>query len=78
MVTSNLAVRNPLTNELVFLKLRPCHEDAPLDKYIEYGERHDMFYHYQELIGKYVILDWKLLNYNRSMSVFQQLAKEAV
>jgi hypothetical protein len=60
-VTSNLAVENPKTNELIFLKQRPTYENVPLSDYIKYNEIHDKDYDYKELIAKFVIIDHSLL-----------------
>jgi len=60
-VTNNLAVRNPNNDELIYLKQRPNFEDTPLSEYIEYNEHHDMYYEYEELLTKSVIIDKSLL-----------------
>jgi hypothetical protein len=62
-VTTNLAVRHPKTNELIFLKQRPTLEDIHLSEYIEYNEVHEINYSYSELFGKSVIIDKSLLGY---------------
>lgn len=60
-VVSNMAVMNPVTNEPIFLKLRPTYENVPLSEYITYSERHDWNHDYKELIAKFVIVDHSLL-----------------
>lgn len=60
-VVNNLAVKNPNTNELIYLKQRPNFEGTPLSEYIEYDEYHDMNYGYSELLTKSVIIDKELL-----------------
>lgn len=71
-VTNNLAVRNPKTNELIFLKQRPNFEDTPLSDYIEYNEIHDMYHDYPELFTKSVIIDKSLLN-RRGIEALEKL-----
>jgi hypothetical protein len=71
-VTNNLAVRNPKTNELIFLKQRPNFEDTPLSDYIEYNEFHDMNYGYPELFTKSVVIDKSLLG-RRGIEALEKL-----
>lgn len=61
-VTNNLAVKHPITKELIFLKQRPNFESAPLSEYIQYNERHNPFHDYRELLFTSVIVDLSLLN----------------
>lgn len=74
-VVSNLAVRNPYTNELIFLKQRPCYEDTPIDKYIEYNERHDMHHNYNELLSQHVIISISLLHRRAKEAIFREWRK---
>jgi ABC-type Mn2+/Zn2+ transport system ATPase subunit len=73
-VTHNLAVRNPKTNELIFLKQRPNFEGTPLSSYIEYNEIHDMNHNYSELIGKSIIIDKSLLT-RRGIEALEKIEK---
>jgi predicted ATP-binding protein involved in virulence len=61
-VTNNLAVLNPYTGKLIYLKQRPNFEDTPLSEYVSYNEKHDKLHNYQELLTKSVIIDFNLLN----------------
>ncbi|MCM0006171.1 hypothetical protein [Bacillus paranthracis] len=74
-VVSNLAVRNPYTKELIFLKQRPYYENTPIEEYIEYNEKHDMHHNYRELIAKHVIIDISLLHRRAKSLLFKEFIK---
>lgn len=74
-VVSNLAVRNPYTKELIFLKQRPCYENTPIEEYIEYNEKHDMHHDYRELISRHVVIDISLLHRRAKILLFKELLK---
>ncbi|EOO44197.1 hypothetical protein [Bacillus cereus] len=74
-VVSNLAIRNPYTKELIFLKQRPCYENTPIEEYIEYNEKHDMHHDYRELIAEHVIIDISLLHRRAKISLFEEWQK---
>ena len=61
-VTNNLAVLNPYTEEIIYLKQRPRFEDTPLSEYITYNQKHDKLHNYNEILAKSVLVDFNLLN----------------
>lgn len=58
---SALAVKIPSSGELLFLKLRGGFENTPLSEYIEYKEKHELGHNYDEIQGKFVIVDETLI-----------------
>lgn len=74
-VTNNLAVRNPVTKELIFLKQRPRYESVPLEDYIEYNEHHNIHHSYKEIVAKSVIVDLSLIGFHGKEALAKHLEK---
>lgn len=60
-VTRALAVVNPDNGKLLILKSREDRE-LKIDDFEYYADRHDWTHKYDELHGKYILLDPDLLN----------------
>lgn len=58
---SNILVKG-YSGKLYPLKVRPRYDAIPLSMYVEYNEQHDYLHDYNEIIGKFIIIDRKQFN----------------
>lgn len=53
---SSILVRGK-SGKLYPFKIRPNYDTIPLSVYVEYNEIHSMYHDYQEVVGKFIIID---------------------
>lgn len=70
-VVSNLAVINPINNNIIKLKTRPGYENVPIEEYEFFNEHRDITNDYSDLFGKSVLIDDSILSKHRAEAIFK-------